>query len=222
MLWVKVSLAQSCVGESDTYPKCLSFSVTKHSQTDLDTLLLTFTSKDSLFPILSCLTPLFKCGQLFFCGNYPFFIISGHDKFVAFSATASSSRNYSSGDIVQFPTVLTNEFSDGIPGYDPDTGIFTVRLPGYYFFGLTLYKSNVLSNSFSVYLKQDLEPILRVRNTNDVDSITHGSQVIVHLDEGVTVYVETTTGGELYGSTSSAHSIFSGMLLHEDNPIETS
>lgn len=147
-----------------------------------------------------------------YCYNIHIFLCI--TEFVAFTAVGKQVKEYTAGEIVQFPSVWTNTNS----AYNPDIGIFTCSKTGIYLFSLSLFKPfhvEINYDYFWVQLMVGGSVITTIRNKQfgDVENDFSSSvSVIVHCNKHDLVYVQTIEAGILYDS-SRHYNVFSGLLL---------
>lgn len=128
----------------------------------------------------------------------------------AFAATQFAST----GDIIRFPAVQLNTGGD----YNSSSGVFTCRIPGLYWFSVSLSKQYgpivnyvgcffTINGSKKVYLYED--------PTQDIEGYTTTGSIAVHLNVGDRVYVGGCYNQPIpiwnYDAT-----YFSGMLVKPD------
>ena len=133
-------------------------------------------------------------------------------------------EDYSPGDVVQFPATHANEHPE-TGGWDPDTGIFTCPVPGFYMFAATLYKASSTEGNYNH------EATLKTSSQGDVAHVynfqgpQHNSRysssmfVIVHCEAGEQVWVQIRDHFPIiddYWSLGSSQ--FMGLLLSKDLP----
>ena len=111
------------------------------------------------------------------------------------------------GQVIPWDVVLMNRGS----GYDPNTGVFTAPIAGYYFF---TYNAIRVASTAGLYIAFRKNQIFRGkldRSQNDSTYSNHqlvSSSFIIDLEVGDTVDVWLATG-ELY----SFHNKFNGFYL---------
>ncbi|RXM94192.1 Complement C1q tumor necrosis factor-related protein 5 [Acipenser ruthenus] len=132
----------------------------------------------------------------------------------AFSAKLSESRGLPTNvdEALRFDTVLLNEQGH----YDPETGRFTCRVPGVYYFAVhaTVYRASL---QFDVVKNNQVEASFfqYYGNWPKPASLTGGA--LLHLVPNDQVWIRVGIG-EYSGFYSSAKtdSSFSGFLVHSD------
>ena len=133
---------------------------------------------------------------------------------IGFTATGGS---LTSSHVVKFQTVESNYGS----GYSPSTGHFTCSHAGYYYFSVSLIKSNnghassdgiwcdMLKNSVSViWLYND------PTDTADNGAYETSGFAFVHLSHGDTIYIKCDINYSV--TTLHAYSSFSGFMVSSD------
>ncbi|NXS54538.1 C1QA protein, partial [Brachypteracias leptosomus] len=123
----------------------------------------------------------------------------------AFSASLESPP--SKGRTVVFSNIITNEESS----YNPQTGQFTCRIPGIYYFAYQVVSSgdlclSITKNSESVVSFCD-------HNSRKLPQVNSGSSVLsLAVGDQVSVSTDPDKGSMIY-SSSEADSVFSGFML---------
>ena len=136
--------------------------------------------------------------------------------FIAFSAAATEEKLYATGDVIQFPHMFS---SQGTPGYNPATGLFTCPADGHYMFTVTIYRrySSNFYNFVAYVCKTGASRLTRLVNWmdpgNQWSDWSSGVSLIIPCRQMEAVWVEADSG-RLYDSDSH-YNTFSGLLLHE-------
>jgi len=136
-------------------------------------------------------------------------LIAGNSLFLARAvATLNGTRN------IRFPEVLYNEGND----YDPNTGVYTCRIPGTYWFSASLGKGSGFNEYIScrIFVNDNLTIGLFFILNND----KHNSYFTVsgsggfHLDKGDRLWVGNCDYPENIFPGSNTY--FSGVLIRPD------
>ncbi|NXE83401.1 C1QA protein, partial [Cochlearius cochlearius] len=123
----------------------------------------------------------------------------------AFSASRKSPR--STGRTVVFDNIITNQENS----YSPQTGEFTCRVPGLYYFAYQVVSTGDLCLSIT----KNREPMVSFcdHNSRNILQVNSGSSVL-SLSEGDRVAVSTDPAqSSMIYSGSEADSVFSGFML---------
>ncbi|XP_029874274.1 complement C1q subcomponent subunit A isoform X1 [Aquila chrysaetos chrysaetos] len=123
----------------------------------------------------------------------------------AFSASRRSPP--SNGKTVVFDNIITNQESS----YNPQTGEFTCRVPGLYYFAFQVISSGDLCLSIT----KNREHVVSFcdYNSRDILQVNSGSSVLsLAVGDQVSVSTDSARGNTIY-SGSEADSVFSGFML---------
>ncbi|XP_052649059.1 complement C1q subcomponent subunit A isoform X1 [Harpia harpyja] len=123
----------------------------------------------------------------------------------AFSASRRSPP--SNGKTVVFDNIITNQESS----YNPQTGEFTCRAPGLYYFAFQVVSSGDLCLSIT----KNREHVVSFcdYNSRDILQVNSGSSVLsLAVGDQVSVSTDSARGNTIY-SGSEADSVFSGFML---------
>merc|ERR1712150_91919 len=118
-----------------------------------------------------------------------------------FSASRTTNGIFNPGDTIVFEQVETNVFPGNSGGYDPNTGIFTCAIGGYYIFHVTIFKAIQTEHDNQVRLIKSGSPYLVELNNSrseDMDDNLRWSSTmhcITPCEQGQQVYVEMYSGG---------------------------
>ena len=149
-------------------------------------------------------------------------VLNSGEPFVAFSAHTTETQTYNSGDVIQFPGILTN-VAPSSAAYNPSTGVFSAPVSGYYQFTVSLYKDyGIEYDWFKAFLASPDDSYIMCLNNDFNDDSNKGSthstnSVIMHLTQSTTIWVIAGRSGKLVGDANIGYSVFSGVLLHATN-----
>ena len=135
--------------------------------------------------------------------------IAGNSVFHAWGvATINGTRD------IRFPYLHYNEGND----YDPNTGVYTCRIPGTYWFSASLGKANGYTEYINCYIYVNSSPkiwlIFVLDNDNKHSYFTVSGSGGFHLNIGDRVWVADCTHPENIYNNYSTH--FSGVLIRPD------
>ncbi|KAM6046448.1 complement C1q subcomponent subunit A isoform 1-T1 [Chlamydotis macqueenii] len=123
----------------------------------------------------------------------------------AFSASRRSPP--SMGKTVVFDNIITNQESS----YSPQTGEFTCRVPGLYYFAYQVVSSGDLCLSITKNREQVVS--FCDHNSRNLLQVNSGSSVLsLAMGDKVSVTTNSAAGSKIY-SGSEADSVFSGFML---------
>uniref|UniRef100_A0A671VS32 C1q domain-containing protein n=1 Tax=Sparus aurata TaxID=8175 RepID=A0A671VS32_SPAAU len=110
---------------------------------------------------------------------------------------------------VKYPKILSNIGS----GYNPNTGIFTARVRGVYYFRYTMYNNNSGQPNSVVALMMNSQRLVHTWDTTGSDNHDSASNAaVVQLEAGESVFVQLEATRVLYDDTNN-YNTFSGFLL---------
>lgn len=110
---------------------------------------------------------------------------------------------------VKYPKILSNIGS----GYNPNTGIFTARVRGVYYFRYTMYNNNSGQPNSVVALMMNSQRLVHTWDTTGSDHHDSASNAaVVQLEAGDSVFVQLEATRVLYDDTNN-YNTFSGFLL---------
>ena len=136
-------------------------------------------------------------------------VFAGRSVFlVAGVATINGTRD------IKFPTVHYNEGND----YDPNTGVYTCRIPGTYWFSVSLGKANGYNEYIDCLILVNDSPkiglVLILNYDNNQSWKTVSGSGGFHLNKGDRVQVGDCTYQENIYNGYNTH--FSGVLIRPD------
>jgi len=136
-------------------------------------------------------------------------LIAGNSLFFAFEVKTINGTN----DIT-FPWLNYNEGND----YDPNTGVYTCRIPGTYWFSASLGKRAGVNDFIACYILVNGSPkmglVFVLVNGNNNSRFTVSGSGGFHLAKGDRVQVGGCTDPENIANYYNTH--FSGVLIRPD------
>lgn len=106
-----------------------------------------------------------------------------------------------------FDKIWTNSGS----AYDPNTGVFTAKVPGLYHFAATLLNSNDNMDLHLSLYRNDIKIASAWGNQNGFETLSF--DVVLRLNKDDTVAIQSRYNGQTVHSNTDLYSTFSGFLI---------